>query len=70
MPPALDTALTQQLEAIPIGQRIRATGALTTSGAMAGVGVRAGKRAAVAGYAERVWGHKGWTAGVRATWSR
>ena len=61
------------LSQIPSGKHLIVTGAVTTTGAMAGVGVTKSFNRwdlTGSGYAGKVWGGSGWEAGVRASISR
>ena len=61
------------LSQIPSGKTLIVTGAVTTTGAMAGIGVKKSFNRwdlTGSGYAGKVWGGSGWEAGVRASISR
>lgn len=51
---------------VPSGRRGQVSVAVTTTGLALGVGYRPAPALAVSGYAERLWGGRGWTAAARA----
>ncbi len=66
---ALDRHLKDVLANIPAGKRGQVTGAVTTSGVEATVGVKVKPSVTVSGWAGREWGGRGWSAGARGAWS-
>jgi hypothetical protein len=62
---SLERLLATQAATIPAGRRGHTTVVVTTSGVELGLGTR-WRAVTVTGYAGRLWGAPGWTAGARA----
>lgn len=57
------------LAKIPTGKRGQISGAVTTLGVEGSIGARVGSRTTISGWAGKEWGHKGWSGGVRGSYT-
>ncbi len=65
---SLERHLKDALERVPAGKRGQVTGAVTTSGVEASIGMAVTRGVTVSGWAGREWGGRGWSAGARGRW--
>lgn len=63
---ALRKHFDETLAAIPTGKRGSLSVGVTTQGVEAGIGWKVAPPVTVTGWAARMWGGEGWTAGARA----
>ncbi len=66
---SLERHLADTLAKIPTGKRGQVTGAVTTSGVEASIGMRVRPSVTVSGWAGREWHGRGWSAGARGAWT-
>lgn len=62
---ALDAAIARQRAALPPGKKLRTAVSVTNDGLRADALYALQPQTYVGGYAERLWGHPGWTWGVQ-----
>jgi hypothetical protein len=66
--PDLQASLDRAVAQIPSGQRGQVTASATTTGLEIGAAWRVRASVTVRGYAERLWGGRGWRAAAQAQW--